>query len=255
MPAVIKVGRVADPIQPESAPSSPMECSLADMVFPMADMEQDEAAKTPTPFHLSAAAAADSLKQLDCILEPTGDAQMMLARHVELACGGAHRMDPANLAAVLQRLGYSAKLHESTASLYKFKQGVRHSYISVCLPDTSRTGLGTYIVEPNFRDSFCVAHPTPRYAAVLEGLPAAVVIDRASLHRAVNILSREMARSFADQGEDLPPWRTPQALLSKWQLSGSATASGPGSCSSWAAQQGRAAGDLFAKHHAAFGAA
>ena len=160
---------------------------------------------------------------------------LQLARHVELAAGGWHRVDPAALAAVLQRLGYSAKLQEATASLHKFKQGVRHQFVSVCLPgargrgervclprlaatlpppphaplrperntarartnnppdpsrfplacpplllfaDTGRTGLSSYIVEPNFRDCFCVAHPTPRYAAVLEALPQAVVADK-----------------------------------------------------------------------------
>ena len=157
---------------------------------------------------------------------------LQLARHVELAAGGWHRVDPAALAAVLQRLGYSAKLQEATASLHKFKQGVRHQFVSVCLPgakragcaccgwqppcvplalplpqerntarrsittppdpspllrspsplhdcaDTGRTGLSSYIVEPNFRDCFCVAHPTPRYAAVLDALPQAVVADK-----------------------------------------------------------------------------
>ena len=151
-----------------------------------------------------------------------------LARHVELAAGGAHRTDPATLCQLLQRLGYSAKLHESTSPLAKFKRGVRHQYITVCLPseptrrlhvprcwsgcthtcvsgvtrtspparvlnpaspasmpapspaDTSTTGLSGYIVDPNFRDCFCIAHPTTRYAAVLDGVPAAVVADRVS---------------------------------------------------------------------------
>lgn len=83
---------------------------------------------------------------------------------------------------------------------------------------------------------------------------------QAALYRAVGVLSREMARSFADQGEDLPPWRTPQALLSKWQLGGSsATAGTPdgAGCSAWGAQGRPAGGDIFqAKlHHAAFDAA
>ena len=66
---------------------------------------------------------------------------------------------------------------------------------------------------------------------------------QACLHRAVTLISREMSASFLDQGEDLPPWRTPQALLSKWQLGGavmSSTAGGAG-CSAWATQ-GRPAG-------------
>jgi hypothetical protein len=80
---------------------------------------------------------------------------------------------------------------------------------------------------------------------------------QACFHRAVTILCREMALSFTDQGEDLPPWRTAQALLSRWHLS-CGTASGPGECSAWAhrgaAGQGAAA-DLFgAKLLPAFGA-
>lgn len=50
-------------------------------------------------------------------------------------------MDPAKLCQVLQRLGYSAKLHESTAPLHRFKRGVVHQYITVCLPGESRTFL------------------------------------------------------------------------------------------------------------------
>lgn len=159
---------------------------------------------------------------------------------MELAAGGAHRVDCGALCSVLQRLGYSAKLHESTASLYTFKQGVRHQYITVCLPggfqdqavaccaacvlpeavilqlsrtqpsfslqhsafrfppclilatapatcaaDASLAGLSTVIVEPNFRDCFCIAHPTPRFEALLDSLPAAVVASRVSVPTAV----------------------------------------------------------------------
>lgn len=59
---------------------------------------------------------------------------LQLARHVDLAAGGAHRVDPEALVAVLQRLGYSAKLHEATASVYNFKRGVHHQFLTVCLP-------------------------------------------------------------------------------------------------------------------------
>lgn len=70
-------------------------------------------------------------------LEPSAAAAvalLQLARHVELAAGGAHRVDPTKLCQVLQRLGYSAKLHESTAPLHRFKRGVVHQYVAVCLP-------------------------------------------------------------------------------------------------------------------------
>ena len=181
---VFRVAPLSEAVPMElSAPSSPAE----DLVFPF-DAEGSQ--RTPLPYEQSAAAAFESIRQLDAILEPTGDAQMtvsgnwaaawrckccgrgwrgwwdaigpggcckqcskaatnawtarsarrrwpgaaacrrrltphaltspppppfrpQLARHVELACGGAHRVDPAALATVLQRLGYCAKLHDS----------------------------------------------------------------------------------------------------------------------------------------------
>lgn len=44
--------------------------------------------------------------------------------------------------------------------------------------DASCTGLTAVIVEPNFRDCFCVAHPTPRFAAVLDGTPSVLVASK-----------------------------------------------------------------------------
>ena len=77
------------------------------------------------------------------------------------------------------------------------------------------------------------------------------------MHRAVNILAREMAASFSDQGEDVPPWRTPQALLSKWHLASPGAApraADDAGCSAWAVQGRPAGADLFgakAAHHSA----
>ena len=150
---------------------------------------------------------------------------LQLAKHVELATGGAHRVDPQRLVGVLRRLGYSVMLQNSTATLHKFKHGVRHQYLTVCLPGACRVGEGdgrvacrhtaaicrsaastnrqhsltycrcflfthadaaspagmkTVIVETAWRDSFSVAHPTPRYAAILAACPSTIVADRVS---------------------------------------------------------------------------
>ncbi|KAI3433758.1 hypothetical protein D9Q98_003565 [Chlorella vulgaris] len=222
-------------VESASCKTSASTMHSPDLLFSMEDAEVDIAATgDQVPFQQSAAAAADALHQLQRLLQPNSDVEAMLTRHVELAVGGAHRVAPDALCAVLQRLGYSAKLHESSVPLHKFKNGVRHQYITVCLPNTGSTGLSSFVVEANFRDSFCVAHPTPRFAAVLDGLPNAVVANKVCFHRAVSLLSREMALSFLDRGEDVPPWRTAQALLSRWHLSGAGTlSSGPGGCSTW----------------------
>lgn len=55
-----------------SAPSSPAE----DLVFPF-DAEGSQ--RTPLPYEQSAAAAFESIRQLEAILEPTGDAQMTVS--------------------------------------------------------------------------------------------------------------------------------------------------------------------------------
>ena len=86
---------------------------------------------------------------------------------------------------------------------------------------------------------------------------------QACLHRAVGLLAREMARSFADQGQDLPPWRTAQALLAKWQLGGAAAGAVPAygapgaGCSAWAAgaAAGGAAGETAPSKFGGMGAA
>ncbi len=61
----------------------------------------------------------------------------------------------------------------------------RRSPLTLLLPcpplaaaDAGCTGLATYIVEPNFKDTLSVAHPTPRYAALLDSLPPAVVASK-----------------------------------------------------------------------------
>lgn len=43
-------------------------------------------------------------------------------------------------------------------------------------------------------------------------------LPQATLSRVVTLLSREMSKSFADSGADLPPWRTTSAMLARWQL-------------------------------------
>lgn len=55
-------------------------------------------------------------------------------------------------------------------------QPVPGTFIARRHADASSAGtLGTYIVDPAFRDAFAVAHPTPRYAAIVASLPQEVV--------------------------------------------------------------------------------
>jgi uncharacterized protein (TIGR01615 family) len=73
-----------------------------------------------------------------------------------------------------------------------------------------------YIVGPSFRDHFTIPCPTPRYAALLEGVPSEIVARREALAPAVRLLCGEMSAAFQAAGVALPPWRHERAVLSKW---------------------------------------
>jgi len=86
-------------------------CNLRSSV-PGAPMSRERRAAGAYLRRRRAPAAAAHLPLTYAVSHPFLPA-LQLARHVELACGGAHRVEPGMLAAVLQRLGYSAKLHDS----------------------------------------------------------------------------------------------------------------------------------------------
>jgi uncharacterized protein (TIGR01615 family) len=73
------------------------------------------------------------------------------------------------------------------------------------------------VVDANFREQFAVAKPSARYASVLGALDPEAVAPPEALQHAVAILARELARSFAEQGLALPPWRSQAALQGKWR--------------------------------------
>lgn len=72
------------------------------------------------------------------------------------------------------------------------------------------------VVEPCFRDQFVIAHATPTYEALLESLPLCFVGTVERLEKVVSLLCEEMAAALKAQGLTVPPWRSKQAMLSKW---------------------------------------
>lgn len=56
------------------------------------------------------------------------------------------------------------------------------------------------IVEPNFRDCFCIAHPTPRFEALLDALPSAVVASRVGVQAVVPVPQPALACRAAGRG-------------------------------------------------------
>lgn len=94
---------------------------------------------------------------------------------------------------------------------------MRHEYIEVtCLDQCSEFQGASVVVDPRFRQQFCIPRTTERYAEVLSAVPEVFVGTRASLRLGVEHLSSEMARAFRETGLTLPPWRTPRSMLAKW---------------------------------------
>ena len=54
-----------------------MECSLPDLVFPL-EMSEAGHSATPLPYEMTAAAAAGAMRQLEALLMPSSDAEVMV---------------------------------------------------------------------------------------------------------------------------------------------------------------------------------
>lgn len=72
-------------------------------------------------------------------------------------------------------------------------------------------------MDPTFRDQFDIVHKTPRYAAVLQALPAVLVSHLSRIQALVELLCAEMSLAFHSTGTVLPPWRYAKSMLTKWQ--------------------------------------
>jgi len=89
---------------------------------------------------------------------------------------------------------------------------LRWIFIEVDVPQTS----SRIVVEPRFRESFDVAHPTPLLKKILNAIPEVFVGSTARLRTLVGVLSEHIRVSFHAQGIIVPPWRHEIAMTSKW---------------------------------------
>ncbi|KXZ51549.1 hypothetical protein GPECTOR_12g512 [Gonium pectorale] len=76
---------------------------------------------------------------------------------------------------------------------------------------------GVIIVDPELREQFEVAMPTPRYEALVSALPRVYVGAEERLPLVVEVLCDEMALALRSKGLVIPPWRESAAMISKWQ--------------------------------------
>ncbi|CAG9464586.1 unnamed protein product [Pedinophyceae sp. YPF-701] len=81
---------------------------------------------------------------------------------------------------------------------------------------TEAEAPGTLIVDPAFKTLVRVAHPTPEYERVLDGMPDVFVGSPQRLERTMAYLSTFVRSSFAANGTDVPPWRRLGSMLERW---------------------------------------
>ena len=86
----------------------------------------------------------------------------------------------------------------------------------VCVASDGPKSSQTTIVDPSFKDNFKTPHLTQRYSRVLELIPGCFIGSPSSLVPLLKLMVFELTLTFKAHHADLPPWRTLNALSSKW---------------------------------------
>lgn len=130
-----------------------------------------------------------------------------------------------DLVAAAQALGYSVRLRDCVGGGQGVSclQNLRHSFLilspsahapharhGACYPSEE------IVIDPTFKDNFVIAHPSPRYSAVLEAVPVVFVGSLSRVQPLVAALCSEMALAFKEAGSVMPPWRTTRSMMTKW---------------------------------------
>lgn len=141
--------------------------------------------------------------------------------------GADSGLDIEAMACELLAAGYLIQVRDGAQQQERAKntrsclQNLRHRFI-VCLGwRSSVDGEPEYlpeplVVEPRFREQFAIAHPTTQYQELLQVVPPCFVGSVKNLEAMVKLICEQMVISYKMQGLPVPPWRTRQALLSKW---------------------------------------
>lgn len=98
----------------------------------------------------------------------------------------------------------------------------RHAYLVVTVED-GPTPV-TLLVDPLFREEFEVVRPSTQYQRLLQSMPESFVGTPQRLVAIIDLMSAQMEASFAHVGMCIPPWRSRNSLLSKWELQFGSTA-------------------------------
>jgi len=126
-----------------------------------------------------------------------------------------------DLVAAAQALGYSVRLRDcvgggqGAACLHN----LRHSFLILSPSPHSSCSVPLceeIIIDPTFREQFIIAHPSPRYSAVLDALPPVFIGTPSKVQPLVEFLCSEMVTAFNAAGIVVPPWRSLRSMMTKW---------------------------------------
>lgn len=182
--------------------------------------------------------ARDGASQMDVVLEritylshPVASFEVDLLQDVEALRGAAKGpggvLDLGRLAADLVAMGYSCSLQRNdptdpsqrTAALVGMDrtclEKLRHEFI-VCTGRLDGTVHHYCLVDPRLRDQFALGQASNEYKAVLDALPENFVGSPLRLQALANLLCLQIAEVYRREGLPLPPWRKPNAMLSRW---------------------------------------
>lgn len=132
------------------------------------------------------------------------------AQQAVQASGG----DLQGTAAVLERLGWTVKVCSSRGGSLS---QLRHTYLIATRHTHLQGEPAEWVIDPSFADAFAVTHPTPRLRHILSAVPPLVVAPLGRLLRALLMLGAELERCFTAQQVPLPPWRSADALASRYE--------------------------------------
>eukprot|EP00882_Tetradesmus_deserticola_P022091 GHRQ01023974.1.p1 GENE.GHRQ01023974.1~~GHRQ01023974.1.p1 ORF type:complete len:347 (+),score=102.97 GHRQ01023974.1:233-1273(+) len=179
------------------------------------DAEGEQAMQTVSDLVSRAMAAASQ-----AVSDVESACQSLLSQGTRVCAAGLGQLLSSNM-------GYAVSLRESLGGGAggQCLRNLRHCCLVLQRPHTANNSTGSsgparldsIIVDPTFRDQFAIAHPSARYAAVLDALPAVFVGHAGTIPQLVELLCAEMSLAFQAAGIVLPPWRRTKSMLSKWQ--------------------------------------
>ncbi|KAI3451511.1 hypothetical protein Pfo_008176 [Paulownia fortunei] len=115
----------------------------------------------------------------------------------------------------LKKEGYNASLCHTYWPAALNCPGGEYEYIDI-LCEGRKGCASRVIVDIDFKSQFELARPTSDYKELCDMLPSIFVGDEQKLNKIISILCGEAKNSFRERGLNVPPWRTPCYMHSKW---------------------------------------